>query len=95
MNYLKVRWIHQCPSDPTLLLSELDSDRYEVRKVEVFSDGRMGFASAEQSSEDTVLSEGPIPTELEIATDTQFVVLEAGREEFEHAWIAAISHKPE
>lgn len=47
MEHLKVRWIHTHVDEPVLLMSELNSDRYEVRKVEVYADGRMGFASAD------------------------------------------------
>jgi len=43
MQYLKVRWIHPSQEDPVVLLSELDSDRYEVRKIEIFADGRIIF----------------------------------------------------
>lgn len=92
MNYLKVRWIHQHRGDPVLLMSELDTERYEVRKIEIFLDGRMSFASVDQSREGTVLSEVPIPESVNIALDPQFIV--AGNldaQEFEKAWIAAIS----
>lgn len=91
MKYLKVRWIHQRTSDPVLLLSELDSDRYEVRKIEIFSDGRMGFAGMDRSSDETVLGEKPIPAASEIAGDSQFVVQDLSAREFEDAWNAALS----
>ena len=91
MAYLKVRWIHENPNDPVLLMSELDADRYEVRKVEAFADGRLGFASADHSSDETVLGEKPVPPASDIATDPQFIVEEFGAEEFERAWLAAVS----
>jgi hypothetical protein len=34
MKYLKVKWIHPFPSEPIVLMSELDDERYEIRKVE-------------------------------------------------------------
>lgn len=89
MEYLKVRWIHDSLSDPVLLMSELDSDRYEVRKVEVYADGRMGFASADRESSGTILGEKPIPPVTEIASDPQFIVEEFDRDSFEHAWHSA------
>jgi hypothetical protein len=42
-----------------ILRSELDDERYEVRKVEIFSDGRMGFASEREASVETMLVRRP------------------------------------
>lgn len=92
MDYLKVRWIHENPHDPVLLMSELDADRYEIRKVEVFADGRLGFASADQSSSETILGEKPVPGASDIAADPQFIVETIDAEEFECEWLAAVSN---
>jgi hypothetical protein len=91
MDYLKVRWIHASSNDPVLLMSELDANRYEVRKVEVFADGRLGFASADGGSEETVLGEKPVPAASDIAADHQFIAETLDAEEFEKAWRAAVS----
>jgi hypothetical protein len=34
MSYLKVKWNRSFPDEPMLLYSELDRERWEVRKVE-------------------------------------------------------------
>lgn len=91
MEYLKVRWTHENRSEPVLLMSELDADRYEIRKVEVFADGRLGFAGVDQSSDETALGENPMPGKSDIAVDPQFTVEESDSEEFEWAWLAALS----
>jgi hypothetical protein len=91
MDYLKVRWVHDSSDDPVLLMSELDEDRYEVRKVEVFSDGRMGFASAVQSGGETQLGEKPVPPASVIAEDPRFVVQPLDAQDFERAWLAAVA----
>lgn len=91
MEYLKVGWLHEHPNEPVVLMSELDEDRYEVRKVEVFADGRMGFASTDQSSGETILSKTAIPLPEEIASDPQFVVEVFDAERFEEVWLSAIS----
>ena len=44
MIYLKVKWNHSFSDEPVLLYSELDRERWEVRKVEVFPGGRMAYA---------------------------------------------------
>jgi hypothetical protein len=40
-SYLKLIWHHEFIDEPTWLYSELDENRYEVRKVEVFKDGQV------------------------------------------------------
>ena len=44
MKYIKVHWIHDFADEPEMLYSEIDSHDNEVRKVEVFKDGSMGYA---------------------------------------------------
>lgn len=87
--YLKVRWLHQDPQYPVLLFSEIGKDRYELRKVEVYSDGRMEFATEEWNSGETALGEVPVPSEDEIAADPQFVVEPTSPSEFEGMWARA------
>lgn len=87
MKYLRVHWIHSCPSEPVLLLSELDDQRYEVRKIEVFADGRMGYAFGDHACGGTLLGELPIPSASEIARDPQFVVEEIDKNVFEESWL--------
>lgn len=93
MKYIKIQWLHNTKMDPTLLLSELDDDRYEIRKIEVFLDGRIGFASDMESSGGTFLGEKPIPELEEIALDSQFVPLACNANVFEQAWQLAKSGK--
>jgi hypothetical protein len=47
MIYIKVKWSHSFPDEPILLYSELDRERCEIRKVEAFPGGRMGYAGLE------------------------------------------------
>ncbi|WP_425487540.1 DUF6881 domain-containing protein [Microbacterium immunditiarum] len=57
--YLRVRWHHEFPDEPILLLSEIvGSD--EVRKVEIYADGRYDFANGSCSTGTTLLSELPM-----------------------------------
>src|SRR5262245_53946624 len=86
MRYIKVKWIHSSPDEPVLLYSELDDDRWETRKVEVFSNGRIGFASAAESGGTTRLGEIPVPSLDEIAAEGEFEPLEISKAEFEKVW---------
>jgi hypothetical protein len=89
MQYIKVKWIHDFTHEPVVLYSELDDDRWEVRKVEAFRDGRMCRAGAGEATAETMPSETPIPTLDEIAVDPQFEPQEIETVEFEAAWVAA------
>jgi hypothetical protein len=87
--HLKVKWIHSFTDEPLLLYSELDSERWELRKVEVFPDGRMGFAGPGVEVGGTRLGEVPFPSSAQIATDPQFEPVAISRAEFDVIWAEA------
>ncbi len=68
------------------MYSELDENRWEVRKVEVFPDGHRGYAGAAESVGETRLGKEPIPPLAEIVADSQFEAVEISHEEFERVW---------
>jgi len=72
--------------EPVILYSELDANRLEVRKVEVFRNGQCGYASAEASRGGTKLGILAMPQLSEIARDPQFETVEITCEEFEGVW---------
>lgn len=86
MRYLLVEWLHSLEDEPTKLYSELDDERWERRKVELYRDGRIGFASAKGRSGTTRLSIEPLPILEEIASDPQFRPMEISQEAFEQVW---------
>lgn len=89
-NCLLVKWIHAFPLEPVCICSEMNSDRSETRKVEIYVDGRMGFSNGEKSVGGSMLSTEPLPPLQEIATDPQFVPVEISQEEFEKIWAVAL-----
>lgn len=93
MEYIKVKWIHSHPDEPTLLYSELDEERWERRKVEVFPGGLIGFATMTESTPltKTKISLEPLPTLQEIASDPQFQPVEITKAEFEQVWSSRMS----
>jgi hypothetical protein len=87
MKYLYVKWVHKNPGDPVHIYSELDNERYEVRKVEIYSDGRRGFADKDEEKNGTVLGSMPVPPIAEIAQDKQYEPKEIPVEEFQRQWL--------
>lgn len=90
MKYIKVNWLHSYIDEPLTIYSELDDLHWELRKVEIFSEGRMGCASSLISSLGTNLSKEPIPAMEDIALDPQFEVFEISRDDFENIWQTAL-----
>ena len=86
MNYIRVKWKHSFPDEAVLLYSELDQDRWEVRKVEIFPDGHRGYASSMESFGGTEIGLVQIPSLEEIAADPQFEPVEISPVEFERVW---------
>lgn len=86
MKYIKVRWVHNLPNAPVVLYSELNPERWEIRKVEVYADGRADCADAEVQTGSTNLGIEPLPAPEEIAADPQFIPLELSAEEFQFVW---------
>ena len=93
MNYIRVNWKHDLPSEPTCILSEVDDDGWEQRKVEVFRNGVMGYASRVRSAGGTGLSKEPLPSLSDIASDPQFEPMKISPEEFEDVWLKATSQE--
>jgi hypothetical protein len=69
MTYLKVEWLHHSDNGPIKLLSELDAEQYETRKVEVFRNGASSYAGPEGEIGTTWLAEQPMPSVDELAAD--------------------------
>lgn len=85
--YIRVDWIHTHADEPTVLYSELDMGRWEVRKVEVYANGTMDFADTDNSSGTTRLGSLPVPPFAELSSEFKPKVIDAA--EFEHVWLIA------
>jgi hypothetical protein len=86
MKYLRVKWLHESTRYPIIIYSELDDDGREARKVEVFADGRIGFAPPDDEVLQTMLSIESIPSIEEIGRDPQFEPSWISKDEFETIW---------
>jgi hypothetical protein len=89
MEYIKVIWKHDIPDEPIVLYSELDDNRWETRKVEVFRVGSPGYAGQTSSSRSTRLGIVPVPELSKIASDPEFEPMKITKEEFEKVWLEA------
>ena len=79
-------WSHASSDYPVFLASEIDADGYESRKVEIWFDGRAGWADKHSNSSGTILGDQPIPSLDEINESDEFSAHEITGESFEMIW---------
>jgi hypothetical protein len=89
MKYILVKWLHEHMGEPVAIYSEIDSLLWETRKVEVFRNGAMGFASKTSSAHSTRLTEIRMPAVVDINLDRQFIACEVSASEFNDVWAKA------
>jgi hypothetical protein len=87
VRYVKVAWHHDFPDEPVLFFSELGEDGYEIRKVQVFRDGRSEWADESHETASVGLSEIPFPPVEEISSQEEFDAEEISADEFEGVWM--------
>lgn len=87
-SYIHTLWKSAPADSPVELFSELDPARFETRKIEIFRDGRVGFASAATATLDTRLAIEPLPTVAEIQSEGEFEAKSISKDEFEAKWKA-------
>jgi hypothetical protein len=90
MDYFKAVWKHSHDKEPVLIYCELDGLRWEQRKVEVYRDGRMGFASKDEEYLGTSLAVLQDPPVEEIDALPDFEARIIGSDEFETVWNEAL-----
>lgn len=88
MRYIDVKWLHQNSECPIRLVSEIDSDGYEIRKLEFFEDGRAGFACAATSQQGVELGTVSVPSIVEINAMEEFEGKEISQADFDALWAA-------
>jgi len=86
MRYIDVQWFHENTHDPVRLVSELDDEGFERRKLEFFRGGEVGAADGGDRRGDTRLGEASVQPLEEINSDPQFRATEIDRSRFEALW---------
>jgi hypothetical protein len=92
--YIRYRWDHNFEDDPVELWSELDEHRFELRKLEYFRDGSVGYADQLESSSRTQLGDQPVPHNAEIIAGGEFEELDVSEAAFEKRWKRRMKKRP-
>jgi hypothetical protein len=72
--------------NPVLLALEIDDNSYEIRKIEIWFNGVVGWADRVSHSESTALGYAQVPSVEEINKDKQFKAVQIIKEDFERFW---------
>ena len=87
MEYILLEWFHDIENEPYIIYSEIDSQRYEIRKIEVFKNGTYLKCSEEILSSQIELADVAFPENIdEINRDRQFCAKYITKEDFERMW---------
>jgi len=86
MRYIDVNWTHETDEYPYRLVSEIGENQFEVRKLEFFRNGKIGFASSVRNTENTMLGIVEAPPLEEINSDNEFQGKNISKQEFELIW---------
>lgn len=86
MRYIDVNWFHEFQSEPYRYISEIDEDNNEIRRLEFFLDGSIGYASKRDSSSLTSLSVHKIPDIEEINAEEGYQGYVIDQADFEELW---------
>lgn len=89
--YIYSKWHGSPQGSPVEFYSELDNERYEIRKVEVFRDGSYGYADKSNATKSTKLGVVPVPSIEEIAGDPEFDAKVITPKQFDEKWQEATS----
>ena len=87
--YIYSKWKNSPPGSPIEFYCELDVNRYETRKVEIFTGGKMSYASKQKAIAPTKLGIAPVPSMAEIISQPEFSIREITKQEFETVWTKA------
>jgi hypothetical protein len=86
MTYLLVKWDHSSPDEPSVLYSEIDDQRMERRKIDIYPDGRWGFADDSEEAGGSGLGEAPMPSIEQLNADPDYEATQIDKDEFERLW---------
>ncbi|WP_396654028.1 DUF6881 domain-containing protein [Mechercharimyces sp. CAU 1602] len=82
---MKVIWIHELQDEPTEYYLEVDQKGFEIRKIVMYRDGKVEFAT-ETIEYGAFLSPVPVGTVEEISEEKEFEATEISKQEFLNIW---------
>lgn len=95
MRFGHTQWHHDNPTTPTEIYAEYDDAGWQLRKVEMFADGRITFADVNRSSGDTLLAEKALDFEEALVKfadpQAKLTLQEIDKATFEKIWQSTVN----
>lgn len=92
MKYMRTELRETEKGLPRLIFSEIEDNGIELRKIEIYDDGMIGYAFDKIEVGKTALADQIIPTVEEINKDDDIIASYLEREEFEKIWNKYVSN---
>lgn len=87
MKYILLKWFHNLENEPYIIYSEIDNQRYEVRKIEIYKNGITRKCDEKMVNSQIELGDVAFPENLDdINQDKEFYAQYISKEEFESIW---------
>jgi hypothetical protein len=86
MRYQRIVWASSLESEPVHLYAEIDSDGYEVRKVDEYRNGHLDRADRNGGSGSTFVSDYYVPEIERVSAIRDFEATAISADEFETVW---------
>lgn len=93
MDYIHVAWMHDYVEEPVELWSELDEGGNEVRRIQLFRDGRIEWVDESGGTDEGGLGEVPIDLDEIRQQADQFLLKVIDRPSFEQRWDSAAGRR--
>ena len=87
MKFIKIHWIHNFKDEPEFIYSAIDDERYEVKKVEIFTNGN--YITYSENINSDRLAEGIYPLLEELTFEEEIESMQAfeiSEIEFSEIW---------
>ncbi len=95
MTYYKLickgRWL--ASGWPGLSVMELDDDRYQTKVLEIFDNGKIGYAYSDIEVNGCFLAEGVYVTPEFLAEDSDIAMIPITKTDFDKMWIQYVNEK--
>jgi hypothetical protein len=92
LRYIDVYWKHESEAYPIRLVSEVNLDNFEIRKIEFFSDGTIGYANEISGSSTTELGTHEVPNIEDINSDPIFTAKIISKQNFDKLWLKYVAN---
>lgn len=93
--YLKIDWKNGAPADPATYFCEIDDEGWELRRVEIFQNGKMAYADRQLAVGCEGLGLAQVPSLSKIRQDPEIEAWEISENDFDFMWEKAkITNSP-